>query len=223
VFIPVDAGRDASTGDEVLVRIVRKAKGPGYNPEGRIVQVVARASGLFVGSYEERGGVGYVVIDGTTFHDPIAVGDPGAKGARPGDKVALEIARYPTPYREGEGVITEVFGPRGQAKVETLAIIRALGIPDVFDDDTLLDAREQAKLFKEEDIEGRTDLRDRLTVTIDPASARDFDDAITLERDDKGFWTLGVHIADVSHFVRPGSALDRPPASEGPASTCPTA
>ena len=209
IFIPVDAGRDASTGDEVEVRIVRKAKGPGFNPEGRVVRVVARSSGVFVGNYEERDGRGYVVIDGTAFHGAISVGDPGAKGARPGDKVALEIARYPTPYHPGEGVITEVFGPRGQPKVETLAIIRALGIPDVFDDDTLLDAREQTKLFKEEDVEGRLDLRDKLTLTIDPATARDFDDAITLERDDKGYWTLGVHIADVSHFVRPGSALDR--------------
>ncbi|WP_435019250.1 ribonuclease R [Tundrisphaera sp. TA3] len=209
IFIPPEAARDASTGDEVLVRIVRKSKGPGYNPEGRVIKVVSRASGLFVGTYEEREGTGYVVIDGTTFHGAISVGDPGAKGARPGDKVAIEIARYPTHAHEGEGVITEVFGPRGEPKVETVAMIRALGIPDVFDDDTLLDAREQAKRFNEEDVEGRLDLRDRFTVTIDPATARDFDDAITLERDEKGYWTLGVHIADVSHFVRPGSSLDQ--------------
>ena len=208
IFIPVDAGRDASTGDEVQVRIVRKSKGPGYNPEGRVVRVVARASGLFVGHYEERGGEGFVVVDGTTFHAPISVGDPGAKGARPGDKVAIEMARYPTSSHPGEGVITEVFGPRGEPKVETIAIVRSLGIPDVFDDDTLIDARDQAKRFNDENVEGRLDLRDRLTVTIDPVSARDFDDAITLERDEKGYWTLGVHIADVSHFVRPGSALD---------------
>ena len=208
IFIPVDAGRDASTGDEVLVKIVKKAKGPGYNPEGRIVQVVNRASGLFVGNYFEKNASGYVKIDGTTFADPLYVGDPGAKGAKPGDKVALEMARYPTPYREGEGVITEVFGPRGQPKVETIAVIRALGIPDVFDDDTLDDARKQAKGFNEDEVEGRQDIRDQLTVTIDPATARDFDDAISLSRDDRGYWSLGVHIADVSHFVRPGSPLD---------------
>ncbi len=208
IFIPVDAGRDASTGDEVLVKVVKRAKGSGYNPEGRIVQVVTRASGLFVGNYFEKDGAGYVKIDGTAFADPLSVGDPGAKGARLNDKVAIEIARYPTPYRRGEGVITEVFGPRGQPKVETVAIIRALGIPDVFDDDTLDEARRQAKAFDEEDVEGRLDLRDQLTVTIDPATARDFDDAITLSRDEKGFWTLGVHIADVSHFVRPGTPLD---------------
>ncbi len=133
----------------------------------------------------------------------------GPRGRKPGDKVAVEIARYPTPFRAGEGVITEVFGPRGEPKVETVAIIRALGIPDVFDDDTLDDARRQAKGFDEENVDGRLDLRGHLTITIDPASARDFDDAITLTRDDKGYWTLGVHIADVSHFVRPGSPLDQ--------------
>ena len=208
IFIPVDAGRDASSGDEVLVKIVKKAKGAGYNPEGRVVQVVSRASGLFVGNYFEKDGAGYVKIDGTTFADPVYVGDPGAKGAKAGDKVALEMARYPTPYREGEGVITEVFGPRGQAKVETIAVIRALGIPDVFDDDTLQEARQQAKAFQEDEVGTRLDLREQLTLTIDPATARDFDDAITLTRDEKGYWSLGVHIADVSHFVRPGSPLD---------------
>ena len=104
------------------------------NPEGRIVQVLARASGVFVGTYFEDGGAGFVKIDGTTFHDPIYVGDPGAKGAKPGDKVALEMVRYPTPYREGEGVITEILGQRGQPGVDTLTVIRAFNIPDTFDD-----------------------------------------------------------------------------------------
>ncbi len=208
IFIPHDAGRDASTGDEVTVKIVKKAKGAGFNPEGRVLRVVSRASGLFVGNYFEKDGSGYVKIDGTTFADPVLVGDPGAKGARPGDKVALEMARYPTPYKEGEGVITEVFGPRGEPKVETIAVIRSLGIPDTFDDDVLDEARRQAKAFDEDVVEGRDDLRDLLTLTIDPATARDFDDAITLDRDEKGYWTLGVHIADVSHFVKPGTILD---------------
>jgi ribonuclease R len=208
IFIPPNASRDASTGDEVLVRVTRKAKGEGNNAEGRIVQVISRASGVFVGTYFERGDAGMVKVDGTTIHDPIYLGDPGAKGAKPGDKVAIEMVRYPTPFREGEGVITEVLGPRGQPGVDTLAIIRALSIPDTFDDDTLEEARRAAKAFNEEDLEGRLDLTGTLTVTIDPATARDFDDAITLSRDEKGFWSLGVHIADVSHFVRPASPLD---------------
>src|SRR3954453_13322145 len=208
IYIPPDAAGDASSGDEVVVKVTKRPKRAGMNVEGRIVQIVARASGLFVGTYFEDGGASYVKIDGTTFHAPIYVGDPGAKGARPGDKVALEIVRYPTPYEEGEGVITELLGKRGAPGVDTLSIIRAFNIPDTFDEAVLDEAREQAKLFAETEIGDRLDLRDVLTVTIDPATARDFDDAISLSRDEKGYWSLGVHIADVSHFVRPGSPLD---------------
>ncbi len=209
IFIPANAGRDASSGDEVLVKIAKRGKGPRNNPEGRVIQVISRASGLFVGTYFERNGNGMVKIDGTTFNDPIDVGDPGAKGAIPGDKVAIEMVSYPTAFRAGEGVITEVLGPRGQPGVDTLAIIRALGIPDSFDEETLEEAREIAREFDDDDVKGRLDLTKTLTITIDPASARDFDDAVTLTRDEKGFWSLGVHIADVSHFVRNGSHLDR--------------
>ncbi len=209
IYIAPEASRDASSGDEVLVRVVKKARGQGINAEGRIVKIVSRAVGQFVGTYFERGDAGMVKIDGTTFTDPVYVGDPGAKGARPGDKVAIEMVRYPSPSQEGEGVITEVLGARGQPGVDTLSIVRAFGIPDAFGDDVLIDAREQAKLFQEDNVADREDLRDSLTVTIDPVTARDFDDAITLTRDEKGYYTLGVHIADVSHFVRPGTSLDR--------------
>ena len=209
IYIPPHAGLDASSGDEVAVRVTRKPHTPGMNVEGEVVRVIARGTGLFVGTYFEEGGAGYVKVDGTAFNAPLYVGDPGAKGAKPGDKVALEMVRYPRPDAEGEGVITEILGAKGQPGVDTIAIIRAFNIPDVFDEETLQDAREQAVRFKEEEVDDRLDLRGELTVTIDPANARDFDDAITLTRDDRGYWTLGVHIADVSHFVRPGSALDR--------------
>ena len=209
IFIPENAARDASSGDEVLVKIVKRAKRNGESHEGKIVQVVARASGQFVGTYYERGGSGYVKIDGTAFSDPIFVGDPGAKGAKPSDKVTLEMVRYPSPNQSGEGVITEVLGARGEAGVDTLTVIRAFNIPDTFDDDVLEEAREHAKAFSEDEVAGRTDFREILTITIDPATARDFDDAISLSRDDRGFWSLGVHIADVAHFVKPGTALDR--------------
>jgi ribonuclease R len=209
IYIPPEATRDASSGDEVAVKITNRSRREGMNVEGRIVEILARASGTFVGTYLEIGDTSFVKIDGTTFREPISVGDPGAKGARPGDKVALEIVRYPTPYLEGEGVITEILGQRGQPGVDTLTIIRAFNIPDTFEEDVLDEAREQAKLFNEAEIGSRADLRASLTVTIDPATARDFDDAISLARDPNGHWTLGVHIADVSHFVRAGSALDR--------------
>ncbi len=209
IYVSADAAGDASTGDEVAVKVVKRPRRPGTNAEGRIVQILARAAGLFVGTYFEEAGAGFVRIDGTTFNEPIDVGDPGARGARPGDKVAIEMVRYPSPYQGGEGVITEILGQRGQPGVDTITVIRAFNIPDTFDDEVLDEAREQARLFDESQVGTREDLRDVLTVTIDPATARDFDDAISLSRDGEGYWSLGVHIADVSHFVRAGSALDR--------------
>ena len=215
IYIAPEGASDASTGDEVAVKVTKRSRRPGMNFEGRIVQIIARAAGLFVGTYFEEGSAGLVRIDGTSFHEPIYVGDPGAKGARPGDKVAIEMVRYPTPYLEGEGVITEILGQRGTPGVDTLTIIRAFNIPETFDEIVLEEAREQARGFDENEIGDREDLRDVLTVTIDPATARDFDDAISLSRDEKGFWSLGVHIADVSHFVRAGSALDKSARNRG--------
>jgi ribonuclease R len=209
IFIPAKYTGDASSGDLVAIRVLKSRKtAAGSNAEGRILRVVERVSGVFVGTYFEEDRDGYVRVDGSTFHAPIYVGDPGAKGAKPGDKVTIEMVRYPTLDVGGEGVLTEVLGPRGQPGVDTLTVMRAFGLPEAFDEDVLAEAREEARIFNDDDVEDRTDLRDVLTITIDPATARDFDDAITLSRDDRGFWSLGVHIADVSHFVRPGTILD---------------
>ena len=120
------------------------------------------------------------------------------------------MARFPSHFNEGEGVILEVLGKRGEPGVETLSILREYDLPETFDEDVLDDAREQAKLLDETVPKGRDDLTTAATtiITIDPVDARDFDDAISLTQDEQGFWRLGVHIADVSHFVRPGSPLD---------------
>src|SRR5205085_2623471 len=154
--------------------------------------------------------LGYVRIDGTVFSHSVFVGDPGAKGVKADDKVVVEMLRFPSPEDRGEGVITEVLGPRGEPGVDTLSIIRAFGLPDVFPPDVLEEAREAAAAFDENDLGGRDDFTGLTIVTIDPATAHDFDDAISLAVDPRSkHWQLGVHIADVAHFAPPGSALDR--------------
>jgi ribonuclease R len=133
-----------------------------------------------------------------------------SKGARQDDKVVFEMVRFPSPEDPGEGVLTEVLGPRGQPGVDTLSIIRAYNLPDVFPEDALEEAREAAAAFRENDLDGREDFTRQLVVTIDPVDARDFDDAVSVECDpESGHWTLTVHIADVGHFAPPGGALDR--------------
>src|SRR5262249_7144766 len=205
-----DDALDAVTGDTVLVRLTRKPARRDISPLGRITRVLERATRQFVGTYFERDGQGYVRVDGTGFSQSVDVGDPGARGARPDDKVVFEMVRFPTPEDRGEGVITEILGPRGQPGVDTLSVIRSLNLPDAFPEDALEEARLATEAFRETDLDGRTDFTGDLVVTIDPADARDFDDAVGLTRDpESGYWELAVHIADVGHFVPPGGALDR--------------
>ncbi len=208
IYIAPRDARDAASGDVVAVKITKRARRLGENDEGQVVRIETRAVGSFVGLYFERGGEGFVQVDGTTFRDPIPVGDPGAKGASPNDKVVIEMVQYPSSTRPGEAVIVEILGQRGLSGVDTLAVIRSFDLPDVFDPEALDQAREQARRFNEDDVHGRLDLRSLATITIDPATARDFDDAISLSRDEKGYFNLAVHIADVAHFVPAGSTLD---------------
>ncbi|HEY2412298.1 MAG TPA: RNB domain-containing ribonuclease, partial [Pirellulaceae bacterium] len=211
IYIAAGATMDASDRDTVRVRLSRKnvrGKGGALRVAGEIVAILERDTHQFVGVYKERGGTGYVAVDGKVFAQPVPVGDPGAKGAAPDDKVVIEMVKFPTHISAGEAVIVEVLGKRGDPGVDTLSIIHEFGLPQEFPEDVLEDARQQAELF-DEVIGNRLDLTGETTITIDPVDARDFDDAVSLTRLENGHWKLGVHIADVSHFVRARSPLDR--------------
>jgi ribonuclease R len=215
IHIPAAAALDAVSGDTVRVRLAkaRDVRRPG--PAGEIVEVVKRRTTRFVGRYFEAARAGWVQIDGTGFARPVAVGDPGAKGVRPDDKVVVEMVRFPAHVRDGEGVIVEVLGRAGDVGVDTATIIHEFGLPGEFPEDALADARRQAERFDESVPADRRDLTARTVVTIDPVDARDFDDAISLERVERGHWLLGVHIADVAHFVRDGAPLDQEARNRG--------
>jgi len=208
IFIPAFAVGDAMTGDTVMVEL---AKGRHHlGPRGVVHDVVERSTTQFVGLYSERGGQGYVTIDGGIFSDPVHVGDAGAKNARPGSKVVLEMVRFPTADRGGEGVLLEILGDAGDPGVDTLSVIRAFGIPDRFSEAALAEARTQAARFDETDLSSRQDFTQDLVITIDPVDARDFDDAVAVRHDPvTKHWNLDVHIADVAHFVPAGTLLDK--------------
>lgn len=208
IYISQEDLKDAQTGDEVLIQLMPSDRRDG-KPRGRVVDILQRETHTFVGTYFEQAGGGFVRVDGTIFTDPISVGDPGAKGAKPQDKVVIEMLRFPSHRQGGEAVLTQVLGQRGQPGVDTLSIIHEFGLPDAFPEEVLQEARDQASLFDEQNLSGRLDLTAETIITIDPVDARDFDDAISLKRTEDGHWHLGVHIADVSHFVPPGSALDK--------------
>jgi ribonuclease R len=205
IMIPRPKTRDAADGDKVAVRLMRGDREG--RSSGEIVEILERDTHRFVGVYEEQGASGYVKVDGKVFAEPIYVGDASAKAARPGDKVVVEMVRFPSHSHDGEGVIVEVLGARGQPGVDTLSIIREFDLPGEFPEHVLEDARHQADKF-DESVADRTDFTGDTVITIDPVDARDFDDAISLRRLENGHWLLGVHIADVSHFVPLRSKLD---------------
>ena len=209
VYVSAKNSGDAANGDTVRL-VLSSRSGPRGKSEGKLVDIVERSTNRFVGTYFESAGMGMVRVDGKVFGEPIYVGDPGAKGAKQDDKVVIEMVRFPSQVRDGEGVITEILGGRGAPGVDTMAIKYEFSLPGDFPEDVLEDSRAQAEAFDEDQLaEDRRDLREEVVVTIDPATARDFDDAISLKKIENGHWELGVHIADVSHFVRPKSALDR--------------
>lgn len=209
VYIPRGKSLDAASGDLVAVRI-RKGRSRGREDRiaGEVVEILERDTHRFVGVYSEQDGQAVVQVDGTIFSHPIDVGDPGAKGVQVDDKVVIEMVRFPSHAHGGEAVIVEVLGPRGKPGVDTLSIIREFDLPERFPEEALEDARQQAEKFDELPTGDRQDLTDLTVLTIDPTDARDFDDAISLERLENGHWRLGVHIADVSHFVPARTALD---------------
>jgi ribonuclease R len=207
IYVAQEDLRDAQSGDEVSLRLMKSNRRDG-KPRGRVVEVLQRDTHVFVGTYFERNGRGCVQIDGTAFTEPIDVGDPGAKGVQPKDKVVIEMLRFPSHRQTGEAVLTQVLGPRGLPGVDTLGIIHEYGLPEEFSPEVLANTRLIAEQFNEEDLAGRLDLTEETIVTIDPVDARDFDDAISLSQSEDGHWHLSVHIADVAHFVPVGSALD---------------
>jgi ribonuclease R len=215
---PLDSGGDiyisgphldeAMHGDRVVVRIERIKEGG--RAEGRIIRILERANQSIVGRYDRGdGAAGYVVpFDRRVLMDIVI--PPGQEGgASPGEMVIVELTRWPTSTRGAIGRVAEVLGDIDAPGVDTEIIIRKYGIPDAHSAEAIAEAVQLGSEVSERDVRGRTDFRSLPTVTIDGEHARDFDDAITIEKLPNSHYWLGVHIADVSHYVQEGSALDR--------------
>jgi ribonuclease R len=198
---------DAKHGDRVVVRIER-IKDAG-RAEGRIIRILERGSSRLVGRYErEDGGPGRIEPFDRRLLMDIVVPRGEERGAQSGEMVAAEITRWPTGTRGALGRVTRVLGEIDAPGVDTEIIISKFGIPDEHSPEAVAEAVRLGGSVSERDIRKRRDFRGLVTVTIDGEHARDFDDAITIERLASGRYWLGVHIADVSHYVEEGSALD---------------
>jgi ribonuclease R len=206
IFIAGNNLNQAMHGDRVVARIERTRE---ERTEGRIVRILARGASTIVGRFVvDESGMGFLVpFDRRLIMDVLIPADE-RKDAEPGDMVVAEITRFPTPTRSPLGRVLNVLGDIDEPGVDTEIIIRKYGIPDEHSVDAIEEAKRLGGTVKDRDIKGRTDFRPLTTVTIDGEHARDFDDAITIDRLPNGHYWLGVHIADVAHYVPEGSALD---------------
>jgi ribonuclease R len=217
IYIAAVNLKEAMHGDRVVVRIERH--GADQRAEGRIIRILERANALVVGRFDlDEAGLGFVLPFERRLVTDVHIPSSETGGATAGDMVTAEIVRWPTPTRGPVGRVVEVLGDVDAPGVDVQIIIRKYGIPDEHGPDAVEEARhisresglqeDHSVSLRRVDLEGRTDFRDIATVTIDGEHARDFDDAISIESLPNGHYRLGVHIADVSHYVREGSALD---------------
>ncbi len=218
VFIAAENIGTAMHGDRVVARVspeapVGRIKG---RREGRIIRILERAHDTVVGTLQRSRNFYYVVPDDPRFVHDIYVGSPGGQpqdrsetAAAVGDKVVVRLDDWQSRHVNPEGEIIEVLGPASAPGVDVLSIIRKYHLPTEFPADVLEQAERIPETVDAQQIAGREDLRNEFIVTIDPDDARDFDDAVNVEKLANGGWQLGVHIADVAAYVEPGSALDR--------------
>jgi len=209
LFISPQGTAGAMTGDTVIAKAVKKGMRAGQmRYRGEIIEILERGHDKFVGVLKQSDSQWFIEPECRGFFSPIFVDDIGAKGAKAGDKVVVEIIRYPTKKDPASGVIVDVLGKAGLYDSEIKSIIAQYNLCEGFAEDCLEQARAASEDFQPESTDGRDDICGEVIVTIDPADAKDFDDAISLRKNSDGNWVLGVHIADVSSFIPMDSALD---------------
>ncbi|MCI8742443.1 MAG: VacB/RNase II family 3'-5' exoribonuclease, partial [Lachnospiraceae bacterium] len=205
-YIPADKTGEAMHGDRV--QIAAGASQPGKRAEAEVVRVLEHANETLVGYFQKNKSFGFVVPDNQKIGRDIFIPQGQDMGAVNGHKVVVRITDYGSGRRNPEGTVTEILGHINDPGVDILSIVRAYGLPEGYPEEVMDQAGRMPETVDREDLAGRRDLRDWQTVTIDGEDAKDLDDAVTITREDFGY-RLGVHIADVTHYVREGSPLDK--------------
>lgn len=207
IFIPEEEVNGAMHKDKVKIRLTNGK--PGKRQEGTVLKILSRGMEEIVGTYEKSSkSFGFVVPDLKRFTKDIYITEEDSLGAVTGHKVVVKITDFGSDTKNPEGKITEIIGHINDPGTDILAIVKAYGIPMEFPEEVLKQTAKIPEEVAEEELAGRKDLRSLPTVTIDGEDAKDLDDAITLSKEGN-LYHLGVHIADVSHYVKENSALDK--------------
>jgi ribonuclease R len=199
--------KDALQGDKVLI-VTYNFKGKKL--EGSVVEVLERAKEVFVGTFQKiaEKDFGFVVLDKKKLNTDIFISKNHFNGAEDGDKVIVKMLEWKPGSKNPEGEITTVLGAPGDHETEIHSILAEYGLPYNFPPEVEHDADQIDRSINADEVAKRWDMRDILTFTIDPKDAKDFDDALSIRKLESGLWEIGVHIADVSHYVKPGTILD---------------
>ncbi|KRT88403.1 ribonuclease R [Bacillus glycinifermentans] len=207
VFIPPSELGTAMNGDTVLVRLSTQTGGT--KKEGTVIRIVERNIETVVGTYTETKSFGFVIPDDKKITNDIFIPKHAKNGAVEGHKVVVRLTSYPEGRMSAEGEVVEILGHKNDPGIDILSVIHKHGLPGEFPPEAMEQANETPEKIDENDLKGRRDLRDQTIVTIDGADAKDLDDAVTVTKLKNGHYKLGVHIADVSHYVTEGSPIDK--------------
>ncbi|WP_040210371.1 ribonuclease R [Clostridium polynesiense] len=208
VFIPSSFINGAMNGDRVIAKVTKEDI-KGKRREGEITRIVERVNKIIVGVYEDSRNFGFVIPEDKRIQNDIFIPKAERNNAKTGELVVVEITEWPDKRRNPEGTIIQVMGKKGDKGIDILTIIKKYGLPEEFPDKVINYTESIEDEIPESEYKRRKDLRDVRMVTIDGEDAKDLDDAVSIEKLSKGRYKLGVHIADVSHYVREKSPLDK--------------
>ncbi|MGG1242717.1 ribonuclease R [Bacillus cabrialesii] len=207
VFIPPNELNTAMNGDIVMVRL--NSQSSGSRQEGTVIRILERAIQRVVGTYTETRNFGFVIPDDKKITSDIFIPKNGKNGAAEGHKVVVKLTSYPEGRMNAEGEVETILGHKNDPGIDILSVIHKHGLPGEFPADAMEQASSTPDTIDEKDLKDRRDLRDQVIVTIDGADAKDLDDAVTVTKLEDGSYKLGVHIADVSHYVTENSPIDK--------------
>lgn len=207
IFIPPHETKNAMHGDIVMVRISSETSGS--RREGTVIRILEHGVTEIVGTYSESKHFGFVIPDDKKIASDIFIPKQASGGAVEGHKVVVRLTAYPEGRTSAEGEVIQILGHKNDPGVDILSIIHKHGLPLEFPEEVMVQTNAVPDTIDEKDIGNRRDLRNETLVTIDGADAKDLDDAVTVSKLENGNYKLGVHIADVSHYVTEGSPLDR--------------
>ena len=208
IFVPANGLNGAMHGDKVIARKVASETAQS-RVEGEVIKIIERGTTEVVGRYEGSKNFGFVVSENKRITADVFIPKKDSMDAKTGHIVVCKITKFPQKGRNPEGKIIEILGKEGEKGVDVLSIIKQNGLPEEFPKKVLREAEDISDSIDKNEIEKRLDLRSHNIYTIDGADAKDLDDAISIEKLENGNYKLGVHIADVSHYVREGQPLDK--------------